>query len=115
MTVRYAGPWYPGSAARRGPRAMPPRVEAFAVSGSDRQALATELNRIAELAPWLSDGELHDLACQYGRATAGADSVRAGLVAGSQDELAQAAREALSLLAGPVPREAGHRAGHRHG
>ena len=102
---------------RRPPRSSRhvPRVEVFAVSGPDRQALAGELNRIAELAPWLSDGELHDLACQYGRATAGPDSVRAGLVAGSQDELAQAAREALALLAGPAPREAGHRPGHRHG
>ncbi len=79
---------------------MSPGLEVFAVSGPGRQALAADLNRIAELAPWMSDGELHDLACQYGRATAGADSVRAGLVAGSQDELAQAAREALSLLAG---------------
>ena len=80
--------------------AQPPGVEAFAVSGPDRQALAGELTRIAELAPWLSDGELHDLACQYGRATASPDCVRAGLVADSQDQLAQAAREALALLAG---------------
>src|SRR5260370_21902418 len=80
-----------------------PRVEAFAFSGPDRQALARELNRIAELAPWLSDGELHDLACQYGRATAGPDSVRAGLVAGSQDQLARAPREAVALLDVPHP------------
>ncbi len=80
--------------------AQTPGVEAFAVSGPDRQALAGELTRIAELAPWLSDGELHDLACQYGRATASPDCVRAGLVADSQDQLAQAAREALALLAG---------------
>jgi acyl transferase domain-containing protein len=77
-----------------------PRVEAFAVSGTDRQALARELARIAEVAPWLSDGELHDLACQYGRATAVPGYVRAGLVSGSQDQLAQAAGEALALLAG---------------
>ena len=77
-----------------------PRVETFAVSGPDHQALGRELARIAELAPWLSDGELHDLACQYGRATAGPDCVRAGLVADSQDNLAQAAREARTLLAG---------------
>ncbi len=77
-----------------------PRVETFAVSGPDHQALGRELARIAELAPWLSDGELHDLACQYGRATAGPYCVRAGLVADSQDNLAQAAREAIALLAG---------------
>ena len=77
-----------------------PRVQTFAISGPDRQALGRELSRIAELAPWLSDGELHDLACQYGRATAGRDCVRAGLVAGSQDQLAHAAREALALLDG---------------
>ena len=77
-----------------------PRVETFAVSGPDHQALGRELARIAELAPWLSDGELHDLACQYGRATAGPYCVRSGLVADSQDNLAQAAREAIALLAG---------------
>ena len=66
------GPWVPRLARpQRLSSRILARVETFAVSGPDHQALGRELARIAELAPWLSDGELHDLACQYGRATAG--------------------------------------------
>ena len=72
----------------------------FAFAAAGRRALARELSRIAELAPWLSDGELHDLACQAGRAVAGPGQVRAGLVANGQDELARLAKEAVALLPG---------------
>ena len=83
--------------------ANPPRAQAFAFAAADRQALARELGRVAELASWLSDGELHDLACQAGRAAAGPADVRAGLVAGSQNQLAQLAGEAIALLPGLRP------------
>jgi len=75
-------------------------VEAFAVSGPDRQALAGGTDPDRRTRALAVRRELHDLACQYGRATASPDCVRAGLVADSQDQLAQAATEALALLAG---------------
>ena len=101
----------PTTAARRaGPLrlpipvlANPPRAEAFTFAAADRRALARELSRVADLAPWLSDGELHDLACQAGRAAAGPGQVRAGLVASTQDQLARVAREAVALLPGLRP------------
>jgi enediyne polyketide synthase len=96
----------PGGRARAGwePAAPAPRTEVFAFSAADRAALARALSRVADLAPWLSDGELHDLACQAGRAP-GAGPVRACLVAQTQDQLARLAREAVSLLPGLAPGE----------
>ena len=80
----------------------PPRTEAYVFSGPDRHALTRELTRIGDLAPWLSDGELHDLACQAGRAS-GPGSMRVALVASTQDQLAGLAREAVALLPGLRP------------
>jgi enediyne polyketide synthase len=77
-----------------------PGTEVFAFSAAGIEALAAELGRVAELAPWLSDGELHDLACQAGRREDARGPARAGLVAASQDQLARLARDAAGLLPG---------------
>lgn len=77
-----------------------PATEAFVFSAGDCPALARELSRIADLAPWLSDGEFHDLACQSGLRAAVQGPTRAGLAASTQDQLAQLAREALGMLPG---------------
>lgn len=84
-------------------RAGTPRTEAFSFSGSDREALTRELSRIADLAPRLSDAELHDLACRTGRKTSHGP-VRAGVAASSPDQLSRRARDAITLLDG-LPRE----------
>src|ERR1039457_5624619 len=55
---------------------------------------------VAALAPWMSDGELTDLACQLGRPTRGDEPVRVAVVASSQLELARLAGEAAALLPG---------------
>jgi enediyne polyketide synthase len=91
--------WGPAALAVAGT----PRTEAYVFSGPDRHALARELSRIADLAPWLSDGEMHDLACQAGRRPGEAGSMRVALVASTQDQLAGLAREAVTLLNGLRP------------
>ena len=75
-----------------------PRIETYAFSGPDRHTLARELSRIADLAPWLSDGELHDLAAQAGRRTGDPGPIRVSLVASTQDQLAGLAHDAIALL-----------------
>ncbi|HCU95243.1 MAG TPA: hypothetical protein DHU96_22060, partial [Actinobacteria bacterium] len=75
-----------------------PRIEAYTFSGPDRHTLARELSRIADLAPWLSDGELHDLAAHAGRLAGDPGPIRVALVAGTQDQLAGLARDAVALL-----------------
>jgi enediyne polyketide synthase len=77
-------------------RVSPPRVEVIALGAQDVAQLRATLDRLAELAPRLSEAELHDLACQFGGTTAA--PVRVGLVAGSPDELAARARLAIGLL-----------------
>jgi acyl transferase domain-containing protein len=83
--------------------AGPPRTDVFVFSGPDRHVLARELGRMADLAPWLSDGELQDLACQAGRRSGDPGSMRVALVASSQDQLAGLARDAIGLLPGLRP------------
>jgi malonyl CoA-acyl carrier protein transacylase len=108
-----------GSRARHGAdvsRLAAPPVEAFVLHGRDAASLAATASRIADLAPSLSDGELHDLACQLGQQDAPAGGVRAGLVAGGQRELAararQAARLATALRPGEMVTRTGVFAGH---
>jgi enediyne polyketide synthase len=96
--------WAP--AAARSVIAAPasaPAAEAFVFSGRDRACVAAELTRVAALAPWLSDAEIHDLACQLGNRSGGAGPVRVALVAGSPDELGQRAGQAVTLLRGLRP------------
>lgn len=76
-------------------RPRTPHVEVVALAGCDVVELRGLLTRLADLAPRLSEAELHDLACRQGRADA---PIRAALVSGSPAELATRARSALSLL-----------------
>src|SRR6185437_14855047 len=65
--------------------------------------LAASLARIAELARWLSDAELTDLAGQLGRDARIQGPARVAIVASHQEELARRAGEAIALL--PVLRD----------
>jgi enediyne polyketide synthase len=80
----------------------PGKPRAFLFGAADRPSLLRELVRIADLAPWLSDGELGDLAADTARRADGAGPVRAALVAGTQDQLAALARDAVTLV-GALP------------
>ena len=76
------------------------RPAAYLLHAPDRRQLAGRLARVAELAGWLSDAEMHDLACQLARDAMTQGPVRAGIVAARQEELARQARTASSLLPG---------------
>ena len=64
------------------------------------------LAKIAEMAPWLSDAEMHDLACQLAREASDRGAARVAIVASRQAQLASLAHEAIMLLpdltAGPL-------------
>jgi enediyne polyketide synthase len=75
-----------------------PRADTYVFGGSNREAVSVTLARVAALAPWMSDGEFADLACQLGRAAQGDAPVRVAVVAGRQQELARLANEAAALL-----------------
>ena len=77
-----------------------PRADTYVFGGSSRAAVSVTLARVAALAPWMSDGELTDLACQLGRPARGDEPVRVAVVASSQLELARLAGEAAALLPG---------------
>jgi enediyne polyketide synthase len=79
------------------------RPAAFLLHARDRQQLAATLARVAQLAAWLSDAELTDLACQLGRDARVQGPVRVAIVASDQEELARLAGEALALLPGLRP------------
>jgi hypothetical protein len=78
----------------------------FALRARDRRALVATLERVAAVAPQLSDGELRDLAGQLCRETASAPQqatrgdgeIRVGIVAWRRDQLAERARLAASLV-----------------
>ncbi len=76
------------------------RPAAYLLHAPDRRQLAGQLARIAELAGWLSDAEMRDLAWQLAGDAVKQGPVRAGIVATRQDELARQARTASSLLPG---------------
>ena len=91
---------------------------AYLLRAADQPAMIAILNRIAAIAPWLSDSQLQDLAVQLshtpaaadlaaaagpaaaGGATSAAAGVRIALTASGQDELAGLASEAARLLPG---------------
>jgi enediyne polyketide synthase len=77
-----------------------PRADTYVFGGSSREAVSVRLARVAALAPWMSDGEFADLACQLGRTAPGDAPVRVAVVAGRQQELARLAAEAAALLPG---------------
>ncbi len=76
----------------------PSRSAAYLLHAADRTAMGKLLARIARVAPWLSDAELVDLACQLARDAADQGPVRMALVASSQDHLARLASQAAGLL-----------------
>src|SRR5260370_41129700 len=56
------------------------------------------LARVAHIAPWLSDAELGDLACQLARDAAHQGVVRVAILASKQDQLPGLASQAAALL-----------------
>ena len=76
------------------------RSTAYLLHAQDRAALAAILARIAHVAPWLSDAELGDLACQLARDAADQGPMRMALVASKQDQLARLASQATAMLSG---------------
>ncbi|RAS60621.1 enediyne polyketide synthase [Lentzea atacamensis] len=79
-----------------------PRTDVFVLAGSDAAELRATLERVAELAPRLSEAELHDLACQWGRDVAPGEH-RVALVASTPGQLAERAVAAAQRV-GSVPR-----------
>jgi malonyl CoA-acyl carrier protein transacylase len=75
-----------------------PPVEAYVLHARDAASLAAAARRVATVAPSLSAAELHDLACQLGRDTSPAGGYRVGIVAASQQELADRAGQAARLV-----------------
>ena len=78
---------------RPGQQALP-----FLLHAPDRFALAAVLSRLADIAGWLSDAEMQDLACLLGRDTGKQGIARVALVATRQEQLALLAREAVTML-----------------
>jgi len=76
----------------------------YLIRAADRAEAGTVLARIAQIAPWLSDGQMQDLAVHLAGAAAQAPEsapghqVRVAIVAAGQDRLAEAASEAAALL-----------------
>jgi enediyne polyketide synthase len=72
----------------------------YLLQAGDRATLATGLARIADIAPWMADAELHDLACQLAGEAADPGQIRVAIVASRQEQLARLAREAITMLPG---------------
>jgi enediyne polyketide synthase len=94
------GPRTASAADISGPPAIGGRSRsvAYLLHAPDRDTMAALLARIARVAPWLSDAELVDLACQLAYDAVSQGRVRVALVASSQDHLARLAGQAASLL-----------------
>ncbi len=88
-----------------------PSVEAYVLHARDAASLAATANRIADLAPSLSDAELHDLACQLGRDGCQPGGHRLGIVASEPEQLAALARDAAKLVASVKPGQLATRPG----
>ncbi len=89
----------------------PPPVEAYVLHARDGASLAATASRIADLAPSLSDAELHDLACQLGRDGCAPGGLRLGIVASGQRQLAALARQAAGMVPALKPGELAARPG----
>ncbi|HEY2508461.1 MAG TPA: beta-ketoacyl synthase N-terminal-like domain-containing protein [Streptosporangiaceae bacterium] len=72
----------------------------FLLHAPDRSALAAVLTRLAEIARFLSDAEMLDLASMLGRSAFIQGQCRVALVASRQEQLAALAREAVTVLPG---------------
>src|ERR1700679_1755942 len=85
----------------------------FALRGHDRRAMAATLERLALLAPQLSEPERQQLAANWCRqaVAAGDGDIRVAFLAGGNDQLVTRARLAADLVSsvrpGPVVSEAG--------
>ena len=71
---------------------------AFLVHGPDLTRLTAVLSRIAEIAAWLSDSELGDLACQLASEAANPGSARVAIIATRPEQLARLASEAITMV-----------------
>src|SRR5450755_3884953 len=89
----------PAGRARR-PASTATSTVAYLLQAPGRASLAVQLARIADIAPWLSDAELHDLACQLAREAGDRGRARVAIVAAGQQQLAALAGEAIMLLPG---------------
>ncbi len=74
------------------------RTAAYFLHAPDRQALLPVLARIAQISPWLSDAEMHDLACQLAREAREQGPVRMAIVTSRQEQLARLATDAMTTL-----------------
>ncbi|MFC7221071.1 SDR family NAD(P)-dependent oxidoreductase [Streptomyces polyrhachis] len=83
-------------------RRAQPATEVVLLSGEDRAELVARLERLAQAAPRLSDAEVHDLACAWGRAPH-PGPVRAALLAATPEQLTERARSAARALADCAP------------
>ncbi|MGD0683617.1 MAG: SDR family NAD(P)-dependent oxidoreductase, partial [Streptosporangiaceae bacterium] len=97
------GPYGPARRLRSADMAWPlpraaTRTLAYLLHAPDRASLVAPLARIADIAPWLSDAELHDLACQLADEAADQGPVRVAIVASRPEQLARLADEAITLL-----------------
>jgi enediyne polyketide synthase len=107
MTAAAPGAGAAAPAASGGPA----RPTAFLLHAPDRDAMDALLARIAHVAPWLSDAELGDLACQLARDATHQGRMRVALVASQQDQLARLAGQAAALLPGLADGELAMRPG----
>ncbi|MGH3829135.1 MAG: SDR family NAD(P)-dependent oxidoreductase [Pseudonocardiaceae bacterium] len=82
---------------RRGGSRRTPHADVISLSGRPDQ-LRGVLNRLAVLAPRLSEAEVHDLACHFGHEPTGG-SLRIALVVTNPEELGQRAARAANRLA----------------
>src|ERR1022692_1640858 len=76
----------------------PQRPAVYLLHAPDRAALGAILSRIADVASWLSDGEMGDLASQLTVAAASQGPARVAIVATRQEQLARLAAEAITIL-----------------
>ncbi len=74
------------------------KTAAYFLHAPDRQALLPVLARIAQISPWLSDAEMHDLGCQLAREAREQGPVRMAIVASRQEQLARLATDAMTTL-----------------
>jgi enediyne polyketide synthase len=78
--------------------AMAHEPATFLLQAPDRSTLTTILARVADIAPWLSDSQLTDLACQFAIEAGDQGKARVAIVATRQEQLARLANEAITML-----------------
>lgn len=85
----------PAAAVRAGRE----RPYAFLLHAPDRVTLTAVLSRIADIAPWISDSELSDLACQLATDAVKQGKIKVAIVATAQEQLGRLATEAIAVVA----------------